>query len=143
MDVGEAQTPNGVVPMEIEANRDALPTSPVDSNVDDRPQDNDADADADETKRGPPKPVSWIVTRWQQDEFSAGSYFYLPTGGTWQVIDELRRAENIGASTPRVYFAGEHCSEEGRQYVHGAVETGIKAAHDILVAGIIGHVARI
>lgn len=79
-----------------------------------------------------PAPMEYIVTRWDTDPYSLGSYSWLPCGADWAMIDALGKPEPNGDAVPRLFFAGEHCSDLGWQCVHGAYETGIKAAKDIL-----------
>lgn len=79
-----------------------------------------------------PAPVEYIVTRWDQDPYALGSYSYMPCGSSWQMIDDLAAPEPRNSECPYLFFAGEHCSDLGWQCVHGALETGIRAARDIL-----------
>lgn len=78
-----------------------------------------------------PVPVDSIVTRWEQDENSLGAYSYMHVGSSVKDIRNLAATEHDG----RVYFAGEACSVEGAQCVHGAVITGNAAAVNILNLG--------
>ena len=70
------------------------------------------------------------VTRWGEDPFSCGAYSYMRVGSTKADIDALRAPEH----DDRVHFAGEACSVEGAQCVHGALLTGQGAAAAILRA---------
>lgn len=79
----------------------------------------------------PPMPVQSIVTRWGDDEFAYGAYSYMKTGSTLKDVHALAKPEHCG----RLYFAGEACSIDGAQCVHGAVLTGNEAALDILSLG--------
>ena len=78
-----------------------------------------------------PVPVDSIVTRWGQDEHSFGAYSYMHVGSSVEDIRNLAAVEHDG----RLYFAGEACSVEGAQCVHGAVITGNAAAVGILHLG--------
>jgi len=78
-----------------------------------------------------PEPVFAHVTRWGQDVHAYGAYSYMPIGSTTQHVAALAKSEYDG----RVYFAGEACSVEGAQCVHGAVLTGNAAAVSILGLG--------
>ena len=69
-----------------------------------------------------------FITRWKEDEFSYGSYSCYVVGSLPENTKEF--AVNEG----RVYFAGEHTSEENAAYVHGAYLSGIRVAKDILLA---------
>eukprot|EP00178_Gracilaria_changii_P004658 TRINITY_DN1757_c0_g1_i1.p1 TRINITY_DN1757_c0_g1~~TRINITY_DN1757_c0_g1_i1.p1 ORF type:complete len:1091 (-),score=161.14 TRINITY_DN1757_c0_g1_i1:1046-4318(-) len=79
-----------------------------------------------------PAPVEYLVTRWETDPFALGSYSYMPCGSDWNMIDHVGAPEPIGFMKPYIFFAGEHCSDMGWQCVHGAFETGIRAAKQIL-----------
>ena len=71
-----------------------------------------------------PKLLDHFVTDWGGDPFSCGAYSYLRVGSDSSDIRALAKAEHFG----RVRFAGEACSVEGAQCVHGAVSTGQEAA---------------
>ncbi len=72
-----------------------------------------------------PELLDWRVTRWGSDPFSCGAYSYARVGSDPQAdADALFAPEHGG----RVRFAGEACSVEGAQCVHGAVLTGQAAA---------------
>jgi len=81
--------------------------------------------------KSPPIPVQTIVTRWGDDEFAYGAYSYMKMGSTLKDVHALATPEHCG----RLYFAGEACSIDGAQCVHGAVLTGNEAALDILSLG--------
>ena len=78
-----------------------------------------------------PQPVDSKVTRWGQDEHSYGAYSYMHVGSCTDDVKALVATEHNG----RVYFAGEACSVEAAQCVHGAVLTGNAAAVEILSIG--------
>lgn len=78
-----------------------------------------------------PVPLDSKVTRWGQDEHSYGAYSYMKVGSSVEDVKNLSATEHGG----RVYFAGEACSIEGAQCVHGAVLTGNAAAMNILNLG--------
>lgn len=79
-----------------------------------------------------PSPLQTIVTRWDQDPFSLGSYSYLPCGADWDMIEEMATPEPPNVSNPTLFFAGEHCDDPGWQCVHGAFESGKSAANGII-----------
>lgn len=79
-----------------------------------------------------PLPEEYLVTRWDEDPFAFGSYSYMPCGGNWSMIEELATPEPRDCAHPYMFFAGEHCSDLGWQCLHGAYETGIRAAKEIL-----------
>jgi monoamine oxidase len=64
---------------------------------------------------------------WQQDPLALGSYSYLPVGAL-HLPEAL--SEPIEAT---LFFAGEHTDTSGNWgTVHGAMESGLRAAHQIL-----------
>jgi len=75
-----------------------------------------------------PTPVETIVTRWEEEPFSGGSYSFLPVGASQNDIRTLAAPERS------LLFAGEACSVEGHQCVHGAFMTGQDAAFEIMGA---------
>lgn len=105
--------------------------------------DHDGDeSDLEEIQKGPrqrnlswsklPAPEEYIVTRWDEDPYALGSYSYMPCGSNWQMIDQIATPEPPHNPHPYLFFAGEHCSDLGWQCVHGAYETGIKAARKLM-----------
>jgi len=77
--------------------------------------------------KGNPKPIEGVVTRWNTDPFSMGSYSYLPPGSNWNDLQILNLPHpEIGE--PRVFFAGEAISAKGFQCVDGAFESGVRSA---------------
>ncbi len=80
-----------------------------------------------------PKPVHYIVTRWDQDPFSLGSYSFWKKGAPWRQAD-LVKPEEMGTGRPIVFFGGEHTDPQGWQCVDGAFYSGLAAAHGILKA---------
>ena len=80
-----------------------------------------------------PPPLEVRITRWGHDPFSYGSYSYDRFDSTLGHRIDLRAAEGVpGATLPRLFFAGEACSSDAPQCVHGAVETGREAAAEML-----------
>lgn len=71
-----------------------------------------------------------VVTTWDADPFSLGSYSFMGVGATAGMVLDLAACEGLPGEC-RVYFAGEGCSLEGHQCVHGAYDTGTKAAEGI------------
>jgi len=77
-----------------------------------------------------PHPVDYIVTRWDTDDFSLGSYSYVAQGNS---IDEVTELIMPHSSTfRRVLFCGEACSIGGFQCVNGAYESGENCAKAII-----------
>jgi len=78
-----------------------------------------------------PEPLETHVTRWDRDPFSLGSYSYFSVGSSIETVQDLGSCEGL-PSEKRVHFAGEGCSNEGHQCVHGAYGTGLDAAKCII-----------
>jgi monoamine oxidase len=76
-----------------------------------------------------PEPVGHLVTRWNQDPFSLGSYSYVPVGSK----QSLRRYIGMPVEN-RVFFAGEATSQFFPSTVHGAFLSGVRAAYEIMLA---------
>lgn len=74
-----------------------------------------------------PEPVAHIRTGWEADPFSRGSYSFSQVGG--QLGDRRTLAEPIA---DRLFFAGEAVHSRYFGTVHGAYETGIRAAREIM-----------
>jgi monoamine oxidase len=72
---------------------------------------------------GIPDPISYQLTRWDQDPFSCGAYSFNKLGSTPSMRDDL--AANIAG---RVYFAGEATNRNYFATAHGAYLSGQKAA---------------
>lgn len=75
--------------------------------------------------------VESIVTRWQVDPFSRGSYSYVGLEATPADYDLLARP--IGES---LFFAGEATSRSYPATVHGAYISGLRAANEVLTSMI-------
>jgi len=76
-----------------------------------------------------PEPTGHLITRWNQDLFSFGSYSYVPVGSK----QSLRRQIGIPVEN-RVFFAGEATSQFFLATVHGAFLSGVRAAYEIMLA---------
>ncbi len=74
-----------------------------------------------------PEPESAIVTRWNQDPFTFGSYSYIPVGGDSSDRDLLAEPVN-----QRLFFAGEATSRDYPSTVHGAYLSGIREAKRLI-----------
>lgn len=84
------------------------------------------------------KPTSFIITRWGHDPYSYGSYSYQRIGSTEQNI--LNLAKPVAN---KLFFAGEATSTDDYGTVHGAYNSGIRAAGEIIkVCSITGKVAN-
>ncbi len=76
-----------------------------------------------------PEPVGHLVTRWNQDPFSLGSYSYTPVGS------KQSQRRQIGMPVEnRLFFAGEATSQFFPSTVHGAFLSGVRAAYEIMLA---------
>lgn len=75
--------------------------------------------------------IESIVTRWQVDPFSRGSYSYIGLEATAADYDLLARP--IGDS---LFFAGEATERKYPATVHGAYLSGLRAASEILTSMI-------
>jgi monoamine oxidase len=65
---------------------------------------------------------------WHQDEYSRGSYTYLPVNGIEHQLNLAKAVDN------RLFFAGEATSPGNVGTVHGAIQSGQRAAREILTA---------
>jgi len=79
-----------------------------------------------------PDPIGVHMTDWTNDEWSAGSYSYVPVGGS---PDDMRQLA-LPASD-RVFFAGEHTVPQHFGTVHAAFMSGRRAAAEVLAAGAV------
>ena len=76
-----------------------------------------------------PEPVHAHVTRWRQDEFARGSYSYVSVNASGDDYDELAKPITLeGATTPQLFFAGEHTNRNYPATVHGAMLSGLREA---------------
>ena len=66
---------------------------------------------------------------WEDDPFARGGYAYLDPGFDPAWREQLRRPAG------RLVFAGEHTSEDWQGYMNGAVESGLRAAKELLGSG--------
>ncbi|HNI26202.1 MAG TPA: FAD-dependent oxidoreductase, partial [Leptospiraceae bacterium] len=74
-----------------------------------------------------PEPEDYIRKSWSKDEFSYGSYAYIPPGAFPEDHDAL------GESVDDVlFFAGEATTGDYSGTVHGALISGREAAEEIL-----------
>ena len=76
-----------------------------------------------------PPPVAAAVTRWNNDEFSRGSYSYVPIHG------ENREREAFLAPFGNILFAGEHVNGARYAYTDGAYMSGVSAARAVPMMG--------
>ncbi|EUD66520.1 hypothetical protein C922_03154 [Plasmodium inui San Antonio 1] len=81
-----------------------------------------------------PMLVDYLITKWQDDNFSFGSYAYPYVNCTDNDLIYLRAPHPI--DNPKVVFCGEYLSKSYFQCVDGAYDTGIRAAEDIAHIGL-------
>ncbi|CAX40407.1 corticosteroid-binding protein, putative [Candida dubliniensis CD36] len=81
-----------------------------------------------------PDPINTIVTDWTINPYIRGSYsaMYTNDDPSDLIINLSGEFESCGISEPYIRFAGEHTISEGAGCVHGAYDSGIRAADWIL-----------
>jgi len=72
-------------------------------------------------------PVAWLCSRWGSDPFAHGSASFFARGSTPE--DTAALASPIA---DRVFFAGEATSSDHPATLHGAYESGLRAAEEAL-----------
>ena len=77
-----------------------------------------------------PEPIGFARTRWANDPYARGATSFLPVGVTADLREELARAVDA-----TLFFAGEATSRTHPSTVRGAVESGRRAASEVLAAG--------
>mmetsp|Transcript_19160 Transcript_19160/g.72370 ORF Transcript_19160/g.72370 Transcript_19160/m.72370 type:complete len:751 (-) Transcript_19160:55-2307(-) len=80
--------------------------------------------------RALPPPLTTFLTSWSTDRFCGGSYSDVATDVAAEEIEDLLRACRRGAGA--VFLAGEALHPEYMGSVHGAFETGLLAAADVV-----------
>ncbi|KAJ0960648.1 hypothetical protein J5N97_001476 [Dioscorea zingiberensis] len=73
-----------------------------------------------------PEATDILVPRWWSNRFYKGSFSNWPVHFTKYEFDQIK------APVGRVYFTGEHTSEQHNGYVHGAYLAGIDSANDMI-----------
>lgn len=76
---------------------------------------------------GIPEPTSMLRTKWNNNQYTFGSYSYPGITAKSKAYDRL--AKNIDK---KIFFAGEHTISDYRATVHGAYLSGIREAENIL-----------
>lgn len=74
-----------------------------------------------------PEPTAAVVTRWRADPYALGSYSYIPPGAKESDRDLL--STPVG---PRLFFCGEATQRNRAGTVHGAYQSGRRAATQVL-----------
>ncbi|CAF3845112.1 unnamed protein product [Rotaria sordida] len=76
--------------------------------------------------RNVPEPTRFLITKWNQDEFSKGAYSNFAIGADNQTLIDLARECN-----DRIYWAGEHANYDGTiGCVDSALESGEHSGSD-------------
>lgn len=85
-------------------------------------------------KRKLPHPIAMRRTRWSNRENFLGSYSYLSMTSTANNISPSDLAETVTNEhgTPTLLFAGEATDSNYQGYVHGALDSGKRAAGEII-----------
>lgn len=78
-----------------------------------------------------PSPTQVAISRWASDPYARGSYSFNPVGSTPGQRDDLARSVQN-----RLYFAGEATEKKYYQTVHGAFQSGQRAAEEMLRASV-------
>jgi monoamine oxidase len=80
-------------------------------------------ADRKGPRRGD-REVAWLS--WEEDPWARGGYAFLDPGfdPAWRALLSRRAG--------RLVFAGEHTSQRWQGYMNGAVESGLRAARELL-----------
>jgi len=76
---------------------------------------------------GVPQPIAYKITRWRQDPFALGSYSYLAKGAKSKQRKDL--AKHVDE---RITFCGEATDRDAPATVHGALNSGIRAAEEVM-----------
>lgn len=75
------------------------------------------------------QPVSWHEKSWQTDEYVGGGYMALPIGGTLEGLLPLPSAP-VG----NIHWAGTETASDHPGYIEGAIESGLRVAHEVVQA---------
>jgi monoamine oxidase len=73
--------------------------------------------------------VGGKIVRWHEKRYSRMGYSFLPVGCPSSLRDQL--ADPL---LPTLFFAGEATNREQPSTVHGALQSGARAAHQVLEA---------
>ena len=76
-----------------------------------------------------PRPRDALITRWRSDQWSFGSYSYVPARASFRRHQDLARPIDN-----KLFFAGEATHQDYPATVHGAFLSGVRAAREIAVA---------
>ena len=73
-----------------------------------------------------PPPRDACITRWRSDQWTHGSYSYVPAGSSFERYAELGEPVDN-----KLFFAGEATQDDYPSTVHGAFLSGVRAARQI------------
>ena len=76
-----------------------------------------------------PEPIEFIYSNWSNNNSSFGSYSHFPPGTDFSTMQTLETPIHNGT----VHFAGEHTDAPDYCSVHGAYNSGVRAAGNILL----------
>lgn len=76
-----------------------------------------------------PMVSSYLVTHWERDPYARGSYSFAKVG-----CEVKEDCAALKERQGRLFFAGEACSTDNMQCVHGALETGLQVASEVVEA---------
>jgi monoamine oxidase len=71
--------------------------------------------------------LDYQITRWASDPFARGAYSFNALGSTPRMRDHLAQSPN-----GKVFFAGEATERKHYGTVHGAYQSGLRAAQEIM-----------
>lgn len=74
-----------------------------------------------------PEPIDYQITRWASDPFSRGSYSYMAVGSTPKMRRDLARPVD-----GKLLFAGEATHSEHYATAHGAYDSGLRVAKEMM-----------
>lgn len=72
-------------------------------------------------------PKDYRITRWESDQYCYGSYTHFDVGTNMESTKVLRKPIN-----DKLWIVGEHCYGEHIGCAHGAFQTGMWAAEQIM-----------
>jgi predicted NAD/FAD-dependent oxidoreductase len=76
-----------------------------------------------------PEPTGMVRSKWSSDPYTYGCYAYAGLGATSDSYATV--GEPVGTN---LYFAGEHTNVNYKGYVHGAYQSGLRAANELMVS---------
>ena len=80
-----------------------------------------------------PRPRDAQITRWRSDQWSYGSYSYVPARASFRRHQDLARPIDN-----KLFFAGEATHPDYPATVHGAFLSGVRAAREVAASSAEG-----